>query len=61
MGHHVSSHHVYSDDLGGTHDKHQKIVITLSANSYASRVAFSGANLGFSSSWSSIDEICRGR
>jgi len=47
---HVSSHHVYNDDLGGTHDKHQKIVMTLSANSYASRVAFSGADFGFKSS-----------
>ena len=58
---HVSSHHVDDDDPSGTHDKHQKIVITLSANSYASRVAFSGADFGFSRSWSRIDEICRGR
>jgi hypothetical protein len=43
---HVSSHHVYDDDLGGTHDKHQKIVITLSANSYASRWRFPGQILG---------------
>ena len=56
----VSSHHVYDNDLDGTHDKHQKIVITVTANSFTRRVAFSGADFGFNSSWSSIDEICRG-
>jgi len=31
-----------------THDRHQRVVITLSANSYISFCAFSGAVLGFS-------------